>query len=141
MSETNRALAIELVDAMVANDQETMRRLLDPEVELRFPPSSHEFLGVEMPIKGVEAVLEIEALGKERYEYYRYTPEIVVADGDGVAMFVRSDARLSNGPEFSNRSAYFLSIKDGRVTRLWEQPDTALLFSVFAQVGEGDSST
>jgi ketosteroid isomerase-like protein len=133
MSEKNRELARRLVDAMAVNDQETMRELFHPDIELRLPPSSHEFLGKEAPIKGIEAVLEIEALGEERYEYYRYTPEIVVADEQGAAMFVRSDSRLRNGPELSNRYAFFFRMEGDQVIALWEQPDTALMFAFFAQ--------
>jgi ketosteroid isomerase-like protein len=95
------------------------------------PESAAARTGIARPTEGLEAVKSIYARGPERYEHLRFEPTLVIADDDGAAVFARSHGKLRDGREFSNEYAFFYRVVDGRVTEVWEHPDTAYAFDFF----------
>jgi ketosteroid isomerase-like protein len=131
-SEANRQIAFELIRAMSENDVATMDELLDADVRQWIPWSAQQRVGgIELPIEGAEAVKQMAGRGEDRYEYIRFEPLFAVADENGAAVFAETDSKLKDGRSFKNRYAFFVRIVDGRVTELWEHPDTAWSFEFF----------
>ena len=127
----NRRVAEEMLAAMGSNDVDVLDRLLAPNVQQWIPESSTTKAGIDNPTVGAESVKALFARGPLRYEYLRYETLFMVADENGAAAFTQTNSRLRDGREFRNRYALFFRIQDGRITEIWEHPDTALMFEFF----------
>jgi ketosteroid isomerase-like protein len=133
-AETNRRLLDELLEAMCTNDRDAITRLTDPEIKYWIPQTLAERHGWARPIVGHEGLFAMAELAATRYTEVTLEARHTVADDEGVAAWLAmSTPRADGSGVYTNEYAFVLKVADGRITEVWEQPDTALSLDSFGR--------
>lgn len=78
------------------------------------------------PMVGLESVLAMLGEGIDLYDATQMHTEIhtVVADDDHVAVRLTFHTRTRAGTPYDGDYQFIFAVDDGRITEIWEQPDT-----------------
>jgi len=122
MSDANKALVRSYLDAMTRGDP-ALPELLADDVTWWVPPSS--------PLGGLREgkarVLELMASGVGLYDTsvpFRIEVEVIVAEGDWVAVQMVMSARTAKGAPYRNFYHFAFRVRDGRICAVREYVDT-----------------
>jgi len=105
--------------AIDAEDFDTLRRLLHPDVALTACGSR--------PRRGSEAVLDLFAKIFERFPVHSDRPTRLICDGPTVVAEIHFEGRSATGTDVTFEAVDVFDIVDGRIVRLTQWLDSAHL--------------
>ncbi len=136
MSEANKQVALDFLNAMSEGDADGQGRCLAPDA-VTFTKGFGQVSGSrtrEMMLATTAAFRDIVPTG------FRPKIERVVAEGDTVLIEFEGNAVLSNGAPYCNQYAFIFTFRDGKIVQLNEYFCTVLadttIFPLLAQKGE-----
>ena len=106
-------------DAVDAEDFDTLRQVLHPEVALTACGSG--------PRQGAEAVIDLFAKIFERFPVHSDRPARLICDGDTVVAEIHFEGRSATGVDVTFEAVDVFDIVDGRIVRLTQWLDSAHL--------------
>lgn len=106
-------------DAVDAEDFDTLRRLLHPDVALTACGSR--------PRRGSEAVIDLFRRIFERFPVHSDRPTRLICDGEVVVAEIHFEGRSATGIEVTLEAVDVFDIVDGRIVRLTQWLDSAHL--------------
>jgi uncharacterized protein len=127
-TEGNRRLLAEAFAGLERGDPSAFLALFDPDIEWRVMGTSHW----SKSLRGLAAV-ERDLVGPllARLEGpYRNIPELILADGDHVAVLARGDAQTVEGKRYDNAYCFVFRLAEGRIVEVREYMDTKLADAV-----------
>ena len=107
------------LDAVDAEDFDTLRQVLHPDVALTACGSR--------PRQGAEAVLDLFAKIFERFPVHSDRPTRLICDGGVVVAEIHFEGRSAAGTDISFEAVDIFDIVDGRIVRLTQWLDSAHL--------------
>jgi ketosteroid isomerase-like protein len=114
MSEENVEIVRRGFEAWNGQDLEAVRECFSPDLEI---DASDRVLNPDV-YKGVEGFMRMRREIGEAWDEFRVEAEEFFEAGEGVVVFVRAVGRgRSSGVEVDFRSAWRMTLRDGRVTR------------------------
>ncbi len=136
MSEANKQVALDFLQAMSDGDAEGMGRCTTPDAET-FTKGFGQVSGWrnrETMLATAAAFRDIVPTG------FRPKIEKVIAEGDCVVLEFEGNAELSNGEPYCNQYAFIFSFRDGKIRQLNEYFCTVLadraILPLLAQQGD-----
>ena len=123
-TETNRALIAKAYDGLAKGDPTHFTALFDETIEWRVMGSS----AWSKHLKGLEAV-ERDLVGPlfARIDGpYLTTAELILADGDRVAVIAKGNAATVDGARYDNDYCFVFRLEDGKIVEVREYMDTIL---------------
>ena len=136
MSEANKQVALDFLNAMSDGDAEAMERCLAPDA-VTYTKGFGQVSGWrdrETMLATTAAFREIVPTG------FRPKIEKVVAEGDTVVLEFEGNAVLANGTPYCNQYVFVFSFADGKISQLNEYFCTVLadqaILPLLAQKGE-----
>ena len=106
-------------DAVDAEDVDTLRHLLHPDVALTACGSR--------PRRGSEAVIDLFGRIFERFPVHSDRPTRLICDGNTVVAEIHFEGRSATGVDVSFEAVDVFDIVDGRIVRLTQWLDSARL--------------
>ena len=106
-------------DAVDAEDFDTLRRVLHPDVELTACGSR--------PRRGAEAVIDLFGKIFERFPVHSDRPTRLICDGEVVVAEIHFEGRSATGIDVSFEALDVFDVVDGRIVRLTQWLDSAHL--------------
>lgn len=122
MSEANKAVALEFIRAMGANDPEAAAKCLAPDA-VAVATGNSKFKGARdarMMIDGIAAFKSLIPGG------LRFTIESAIADGDKVAVECQGHGTTSAGTAYGNSYVFVCTLRDGKIVKVNEYFCTVL---------------
>lgn len=119
-----RAAIRDLYDAYVRADGERVAALIHEDIDwiIHGPARVFPFEG---PRRGKAQVLDVLTTIGQQFEPKRYTPEIVIVEGDRAAVLVQTSfLQRSTGRTLSIRLVHFMRFQDGKIIEFRELSDT-----------------
>jgi len=119
-----RAAIKDLYDAYVRSDGERVAALIHDDIDwiIHGPARVFPFEG---PRRGKAQVLDVLTMIGQQFEAKRYTPEIIVVEGDRAAVLVQTSfLQRSTDRTLSIRLVQFMRFKDGKIIEFREFSDT-----------------
>ena len=136
MSEANKQVALEFLDAMGKADAVRKAACLAPDAFT----ITKGFAGVSGQRNRETMLATVEAFGEIVPTGFRPKIEKVIAEGDTVVIEWEGNAVLSNGTPYCNQYVFIFTFKDGKIRQLNEYFCTVLadttILPLLAQVGE-----
>ncbi|MDG5746703.1 nuclear transport factor 2 family protein [Qipengyuania sp. XHP0207] len=123
-TETNRALIAKAYDGLAKGDPTHFTALFAEDIEWRVMGSS----AWSKHLKGLEAVNRdlVGPLFARIDGPYLTTAELILADGDRVAVIAKGDAATVDGGRYDNDYCFVFRMKDGKIVEVREYMDTIL---------------
>jgi ketosteroid isomerase-like protein len=122
MSEQNKKVAVDFIEAFSRGDVETTRACLGPDAV-----AIAKGFGQISGRRPREFILETTAAFNDVIPSgLRPSIKSVTADGDRVAVEFEGDATLANGERYCNQYCMVFTLKDGRISQVNEYFCTAL---------------
>ena len=123
-TERNRALVTKAYDGLAKGDPTHFTALFAPDIEWRVMGSS----AWSKHLKGLEAVQRdlVEPLFARIDGPYLTTAELVLADGDRVAVIAKGNAATVDGGRYDNDYCFVFRMRDGMIAEVREYMDTIL---------------
>ena len=123
-TERNRALVTKAYDGLAKGDPTHFTALFAPDIEWRVMGSS----AWSKHLKGLEAVQRdlVGPLFARIDGPYLTTAELVLADGDRVAVIAKGNAATVDGGRYDNDYCFVFRMCDGRIMEVREYMDTIL---------------
>jgi ketosteroid isomerase-like protein len=135
MSEANKQVALEFLDAMSQADAGRQAACLAPDAFT----ITKGFAGVSGQRDRATMLATVEAFREIVPTGFRPKVEKVVAEGDTVVVEWEGNAVLSNGAPYCNQYVFIFTFKDGKIRQLNEYFCTVLadgtILPLLAQVG------
>jgi ketosteroid isomerase-like protein len=114
----NRAILQKYYAALSGGDVEAVRALVHPDIRAWLSQTLAEHHGVQLPIEGFDRLAPMVEVAARRFGDVTVDYKYIVAD------HVMPPRRPPRG-EYTNRLALLMRIDDGRISEVWEQPDSA----------------
>jgi uncharacterized protein len=133
MSERNKQVAVQFVEAMGRNDPERAAETLAPEA-VAVAMGTTNFAGKrnrDMMIGGIEAFKQLMPDGLQ------FTIKNVIGEGDMVAIEAQGNATTADGQEYHNNYCFVATLRDGLIVHLNEYFCTKLADAVLWPMVEG----
>ena len=123
-TETNRALMTKAYDGLAKGDPTHFTALFADDIEWRVMGSSTW----SKHIKGLEAVNRdlVGPLFARIEGPYLTTAEMILADGDRVAVIAKGDAATVDGGRYDNDYCFVFRLEEGKIVEVREYMDTIL---------------
>ncbi|MCA0910483.1 nuclear transport factor 2 family protein [Qipengyuania gaetbuli] len=123
-TERNRALVTKAYDGLAKGDPTHFTALFAPDIEWRVMGSS----AWSKHLKGLEAVQRdlVGPLFARIDGPYLTTAELVLADGDRVAVIAKGNAATVDGGRYDNDYCFVFRMRDGMIVEVREYMDTIL---------------
>ena len=123
-TERNRALVTKAYDGLAKGDPTHFTALFAPDIEWRVMGSS----AWSKHLKGLEAVQRdlVGPLFARIDGPYLTTAEVVLADGDRVAVIAKGNAATVDGGRYDNDYCFVFRMRDGMIVEVREYMDTIL---------------
>jgi ketosteroid isomerase-like protein len=110
--------------AMFADDRETLRALITPDIEWHAPPFAEGDFG---ELRGSERILDFLCTGGDAYYEpgsFSMETEVQAVEGDRAVVICRLNARTVRGRPYGNRYAFGFRFREGRICEAWELLDS-----------------
>ncbi|MEE4337571.1 nuclear transport factor 2 family protein [Erythrobacter sp.] len=123
-TETNRALIAKAFDGLAKGDPSNFMPLFDETIEWRVMGSSAWSKHAE----GLESVTRdlVGPLFSRFAGPYLTTAQLIIADGDHVAVQAKGDAVTHEGDRYDNDYCFVFTMCDGKIVKVVEYMDTIL---------------
>lgn len=124
LTEKNRALIKAAYEGLAKGDPSNFMPLFDDEIEWRVMGSS----AWSKHVKGLEAVSQdlVGPLFARLAEPYLTTAELIIADGDHVAVQAKGNAETHEGDRYDNDYCFVFTLKNNKIVKVVEYMDTIL---------------
>jgi len=123
-TERNRALIAKAFEGLAMGDPSNFMPLFDEAIEWRVMGSS----AWSKHAKGLEVVTR-ELVGPLFARFagpYLTTAQLIIADGEHVAVQAKGDAVTHEGDRYDNDYCFVFTLKDGKIVKVVEYMDTIL---------------
>lgn len=123
-TERNRALITRAFNGLAKGDPSHFMPLFDQEIEWRVAGSS----AWSKHAVGLEAVVRdlVEPLFARFAGPYLTTAELIIADGDHVAVQAKGNAQTHEGARYDNEYCFVFTLSDDKIVKVVEYMDTIL---------------
>lgn len=122
----NCAILQKYYAALSGGDVEAVRALVHPDIRAWLSLTLAERHGVQLPIEGFDRLAPMVEIAARRFGDVTVDYRYIVADETGAAAWIHmTAARMDGRGEYTNRLALLMRIDDGRISEVWEQPDSA----------------
>jgi len=133
MSERNKQVAVQFVEAMGQNDPERAAETLAPDA-IAVAMGTTKFAGKrdrDMIVGGIEEFKHLMPQGLQ------FTIKNVIGDGDMVAIEAQGNATTAQGKEYHNNYVFVITLRDGLIVQANEYFCTKLADAVLWPMVEG----
>ncbi|UAB77584.1 nuclear transport factor 2 family protein [Erythrobacter sp. SCSIO 43205] len=123
-TEQNRALISKAFEGLAKGDPSHFMPLFDESIEWRVVGSS----AWSKRAVGLDAVVRdlVEPLFARFAGPYLTTPELIIADGEHVAVQAKGNAETLEGVRYDNEYCFVFTLKGGKIIKVVEYMDTIL---------------
>jgi ketosteroid isomerase-like protein len=120
----------DFIDAMRRRDHARVGELFSDDIRWWIPPSGADRRGLDVPLRGRDAVIEMIRTGQSAFEEVEMEIEFMISGDQGAAAVVQIAGRLVSGGTYGPRQYgwFFRFNCDGQIAELWEFTDTAAAF-------------
>jgi ketosteroid isomerase-like protein len=131
MGGANEERVRDFIDAMQRRDHARVGELFTDDICWWIPPSGADRRGLDVPLRGRRAVIEMIQGGQSAFEQVEMEIEFIVGGDQGAAAVVQIAGRLVSGGSYGPRQYgwFFRFDSDGAIAELWEFTDTAAAFA------------
>ncbi|MEO5839861.1 MAG: nuclear transport factor 2 family protein [Acidimicrobiales bacterium] len=130
--ERNKQVVRDQIAAMERQDAAAQGALMTDDVQWWVPQSAVEASGLARPLSGKKAVVELLGGVDAFFSEMRWTIDLVVAEGDHVAVHAHMQGRTASGKDYLNHYHFLYRLDGGRIAEVWEHVDTAYAFARMA---------
>lgn len=124
----NRQLVLKFYQALSENDLEGKAALVSDSVTWWIPASGAARTDRPNPARGKEQWLAFSGRTADRYERWHWTPKMIVADEDHVAVLAELEATPHGRATHRLLYGMFMRIEGGLIDEVFELADTAAIF-------------
>jgi ketosteroid isomerase-like protein len=118
----------ELLAAITAGDEPTIRSLLTERVQMWLPQSAVSRTAMDCPLTGNMVVARVLAGTPTTFPGMTFTIRACVGEGDRVVLHAELDAHTAIGNEYHNTYLWLFRFEDDHIAEAWEYLDTAYAF-------------
>ena len=131
-AERNKQVVCDQLAAMERLDAETQGALMTDDVKWWVPQSAVDASGLDRPLSGKKAVLELLGGADAFFSEMHWTIDQLVAEGEHVAVHAHMQGRTASGNDYLNYYHFLYRLNGGRIAEVWEHVDTAYAFARMA---------